>query len=114
MTDLNETSVRRGSGNVFADIGLPDAKEHGLKADFAIKIGQVMRDQKLTQKKAAELTGVSQPDISRILRGEFRDVSTDRLIRILLGLRAELDITITHAGHAVGQPIHVGEDRVRA
>ena len=108
-----KVTVQRSSGNVFADLRLPDARELSLKTSFAFKIGQVMRDQQLTQKKAADLAGVSQPDISRILRGEFRDVSTDRLIKILLGLRAELDITVSHAGHAVGDAIHVGvEERV--
>lgn len=114
MTNEIDVAVRHSSGNVFADLGLPDAKNLSLKADLALKIGRVMKAQGLNQTKAAELAGVSQPDISRILRGEFRDVSMERLIRILLGLKADVDITVRHDGRLVGDVIHVVSDGVVA
>lgn len=64
-------SKRSGStsGNVFADLGLPNAEEHQLKAQLVGSIHDVLRSRKLTQSAAAELLGLSQPDVSRLLRG---------------------------------------------
>jgi predicted XRE-type DNA-binding protein len=86
--------VERGSGNVFADLGLPDAEEHLLKAQLVSRIDGIIRRRKLTQTKAAELLGLSQPDVSRLLRGHFRDFSLERLLRLLLALDRDIEIVI--------------------
>lgn len=96
-----------GSGNVFADLGVSNAGEHYLKAELARKIGDLMAERSLTQQKAAELTGISQPDLSRILRGRFRDVSVERLMRAVLHLNGEIEITIRHGGAPVGEAINL-------
>jgi predicted XRE-type DNA-binding protein len=61
-----------GSGNVFKDLGLPNAEEHLVKAQLVFKIDRIIEDRGLKQIEAADLLGVRQPDVSKMLRGEFR------------------------------------------
>ncbi len=89
-----DVKVERGSGNVFADLGRPDADTHLLKAELVDKIAEIIRRRKLNQSQAAKLLGLSQPDISRLLRGNFRDFSIDRLLRLLMALGRDVDIVI--------------------
>ena len=56
--------VERGSGNVFADLGRPDADTQLLKAELVTRIDKIVRQRGLKQVEAAELLGLSQPDIS--------------------------------------------------
>jgi predicted XRE-type DNA-binding protein len=77
-----------GSGNVFADLGLPDAEEHLIKAQLVYKIDTLMKERKLKQVEAAQLLGVKQPDISKMLHGDFRQFSVERLLRFLIALGA--------------------------
>jgi predicted XRE-type DNA-binding protein len=78
------------SGNVFADLGLPDADELLFKAEILSEIARLMKLKKLTQAKAAGLTGIAQPDLSNLLRGKFRSFSIERLLLMLtaFGLRS--------------------------
>lgn len=92
--EQDETSVERSSGNVFADVGNPDAEVHLLKAELVSRIDQIIRDRRLTQARAAELLGLSQPDVSRLLRGSFRDYSVERLFRLLTSLGRDVEIVI--------------------
>lgn len=87
-------SVVRGTKNIFADLGFPDADTHLLKAELVTRIQGVISAQKLTQTAAAERMGLSQPDVSRLLNGQFRDVSVERLMRLLTRLGCDVDITI--------------------
>jgi len=91
-----KTGVRtlRGSENVFADLARPDAETHLLKAELVTGIDQIIREQRLTQAGAAELLGISQPDVSRLLRGSFRDYSMERLLRFMTVLGRDVDIVI--------------------
>jgi predicted XRE-type DNA-binding protein len=75
-----------GSGNVFADLGLPNAEEHLIKAQLVYKIDTLMKERRLKQVEAAHLFGVKQPDISKMLRGDFRQFSVERLLRFLVAL----------------------------
>lgn len=83
-----------GSRNVFADLGFPDAEEHLLKADLVSRLHDIIRERNLTQTRAGKLLGLSQPDVSRLLRGNFRDFSLERLFRFLLALDRDIDIVI--------------------
>jgi len=89
-----DVKVERGSGNVFADLGLPDADTHLLKAGLVLRIDGIIRQRRLTQAQAAELLGLSQPDVSRLLRGSFRDYSMERLLRLLTALGRDVQIVI--------------------
>jgi predicted XRE-type DNA-binding protein len=84
----------RSSGNVFADIGLPDANEHLIKAKLVVKIDTLMRERGLKQVDAAKLFGVKQPDVSKMLRGDFRQFSVERLMRILVALGQDVEIVV--------------------
>ena len=86
--------VHKGSGNVFADIGLPNAEEHLVKAKLVFKIEALMRERGLKQIEAADLLGVKQPDISKMLRGDFRQFSVDRLLRFLEALGQDVEIVV--------------------
>ncbi len=68
---MSGSEVLVGSSNVFADIGLPDADEHLLKAQLVYKIDVVMKQRGLKQVEAAKMLGVWQPDGSKMLRGDF-------------------------------------------
>jgi predicted XRE-type DNA-binding protein len=83
-----------GSGNVFADIGLPNAEEHLIKANLVLKIDRLMKQRGLKQVDAAKLFGVKQPDISKMLRGDFRQFSVERLLRFLVALGQDVDIVV--------------------
>ena len=83
-----------GSGNIFADIGLPNAEEHLLKAGLVVRLGQLIKARKLTQTAAAKLLGVKQPDLSNILRGRFRGYSVGRLMRMLTAFDQDIDIVV--------------------
>ena len=89
-----KVKVERGSGNVFADLGRPDADTHLLKAELVTRIDGIVRGRRLTQAQAADLLGLSQPDVSRLLRGNFRDYSVERLLRLLIALGRDVDIVI--------------------
>ncbi len=89
--------IERGSGNVFADLGHPDAEAHLLKAELVSRIDRIIRQRKLKQVEAAELLGLSQPDVSRLLRGNFREYSVERLLRLLTALGRDVEIVIRDA-----------------
>jgi predicted XRE-type DNA-binding protein len=83
-----------GSGNVFADIGVPNASEHLIKAQLVFKIDALMKERELKQTSAAELFGVKQPDVSKMLRGDFRQFSVERLLRFLVALGQDVEIVV--------------------
>jgi predicted XRE-type DNA-binding protein len=82
------------SGNVFADIGLPNAEEHLVKAQLVFKIDGLLKRRSLKQTEAAKLFGVKQPDISKMLRGDFRQFSVERLMRFLVSLGQDVEIVV--------------------
>ena len=89
-----EEKVESGSGNVFADLGHPEAEVHLLKAELVTRIDEIIRRRKLKQVDAAKLLGLSQPDVSRLLRGNFRDYSVERLLRLLTIMGRDVEIVI--------------------
>jgi predicted XRE-type DNA-binding protein len=97
MSKKEDTSIRRGTGNVFADLGFPDAETHLLKAELMSRVQDILEERQLTQTEAAKITGVSQPDLSRMLKGRFRDVSVERIMRMLTKLGCEVDIVVKRA-----------------
>ncbi|MFZ0774705.1 MAG: helix-turn-helix transcriptional regulator [Candidatus Sulfotelmatobacter sp.] len=90
----NKKGYETGSGNVFKDIGVPNAEEHLVKAQLVFKIDRIMKDRGLKQVEAAVLFGVRQPDVSKMLRGEFRQFSVERLLRFLVALDQDVQIVV--------------------
>jgi predicted XRE-type DNA-binding protein len=84
--------VHESSGNVFADLGLPDAENHFLKAQIVAELYRITRDRKLTQAKAGELMGITQPEVSRLFKGTFREYSVDRLMTFLTAFDRDVEI----------------------
>jgi predicted XRE-type DNA-binding protein len=89
-----EIPVTAGSGNVFADMGLPEPEEELTKAQLASHIRQVIKRQRLTQVAAAALLGIDQPKVSALLNGRLAHFSSERLMRLLTALGQDVEITI--------------------
>jgi predicted XRE-type DNA-binding protein len=87
-------SVRESSGNVFADLGVPESAEALAKAEIAARIAAVVERRGLTQAKAASLLDVSQADVSDLVRGKLKGFSTERLFRFLNALGQDVEIVI--------------------
>ena len=88
------SNIERGSNNVYADIGLPDAEEMQVKAQLATKIGDIIKRRKLTQIQAAELLGITQPKLSGLLRGQFRGISEAKMLECLTRLGRDIEIVV--------------------
>ncbi len=86
--------VIEGSGNVFADMGLPEAEEELTKAQLASHIRLVIKRQHLTQLAAASLMGIDQPKVSALLNGRLANFSSERLMRLLTALGQDVEITV--------------------
>jgi predicted XRE-type DNA-binding protein len=99
------------SGNVFADIGLPNAQEHLVKAQLVYKIDGLMKARGLKQVAAAKLFGVKQPDVSKMLRGDFRQFSVERLLRFLVALGQDVEIVVKpHRGARTAPQLRVADE----
>jgi len=89
--------IEAGSGNVFADIGLPNPDLALAKAELVQRIRDIIAGRRLTQAKAAELLGLDQPKVSALVRGRVEGYSIDRLFRFLNALGQQVEISV----HAV-------------
>jgi predicted XRE-type DNA-binding protein len=87
-------SVEKGSGNVFADLGLPNPDLALAKARLVQRIRCLIAERKLTQSKAAKLLGVDQPKVSALVRGRVEGYSIDRLFRFLNALGQQVVISV--------------------
>ena len=93
-------NIEMSSGNVYADIGVPDTEEMLLKAQLASRIADMIQGKGLTQSQAAELLGIPQPKLSMMLRGQFRGISEAKMLECLARLGRDIRIVIgpEHAG----------------
>lgn len=86
--------IEKGSGNVYADLGMADAAEMQVKATLASKIGEIIKHRHLTQVQAAEVLGMPQPKLSGMLRGQFRGISEAKMLDCLNRLGRDVEIVI--------------------
>ena len=86
--------VTESSGNVFADMGLPEAEDELTKAQLASHIRQAIKRRRLTEVAAAAMMGVDQPKVSALLNGRLANFSSERLMRLLTALGQDVDITV--------------------
>jgi predicted XRE-type DNA-binding protein len=91
---MSNRDYTESSGSVFADLGNPRAEEALVRAKLAQTIIDAIRARHLTQGQAAELLYVDQPKISALTRGRLSGFSIDRLLRFLLLLGHNIEITI--------------------
>jgi len=96
MTDQPEDcELVRGSGNVFADLGLPDAELEQLRAILAAEIGKTLAADKLTVRAAETLTGIAAADFSRIRQSRLKSFTIDRLMTSLDRLNRRVQVSVT-------------------
>jgi predicted XRE-type DNA-binding protein len=86
--------VEAGSGNIFADLGLPDAGSHFLKAQIVSEIYRLAAAKKMTQAQAGKRLGISQPEVSRMFKGHFREYSIERLMGFLTNFDRDVEIVV--------------------
>jgi predicted XRE-type DNA-binding protein len=89
--------IEKGSGNVYADLGFPDSEDMLMKAQLVTKIAEIIQQRRLTQAQAAKVLRLTQPKISRLLRGEFRGISERRLLQCLTRLGRDIQIIVKRA-----------------
>jgi predicted XRE-type DNA-binding protein len=89
--------VTKSSGNVFADLDLPDADNHFAKAQIVLLIGKIIEKCDLTQAQAASKMRIRQPDVSKLLRGNFDGFSLERLLLLVRLLGSDIEIKIKPA-----------------
>ena len=89
-----DTTIEVGSNNVFADLNLPEAEQRLSKAKIALYIEKLIEEQELTQSMAAEKMGLTQPDVSLIVRGRLSGFTLDRLLGAVMSLGNDVTINI--------------------
>lgn len=89
-----ESQFEIGSGNVWEDLGFPDAKERFIKSSIAIAIHREIKARCLKQREAAALMGIPQPHVSNIIHGRLDGFSIERLIRLLNTLELDFEFSI--------------------
>lgn len=90
--ERDRIEFEESSGNVFADLGFPDAEERLQKADLSYEIYKVITSRGLTQREAAKILGIDQPKVSAIVRGNLKGFSLERLIALLKKLDIDVHI----------------------
>jgi len=99
---IDGVEVQRSSGNVFADLGLPDADKLKIKSGLVVEIRKAMRQQGLTQQEAAKRMGITQPKVSDMMRGDFSNLSERKLMDCLNRLGYDIEIKVRPASDPVG------------
>ena len=105
---MSKRGYDTGSRNVFKDLGVPNANDQLVKAQLVEKIDTILKWRRLKQAETAQLFNVSQPDVSRMLRGNFRQFSIERLLRFIVALDHDVEIVVKpHRGGSVVAALHV-------
>ena len=99
---VESVEVHRGSGNVFADLGLADAEKLKIKTGLVIEIRKAMRTRDLTQQEAAKRMGITQPKVSDMVRGDFTNLSERKLMDCLIRLGYDIEISVRPAKAEIG------------
>jgi predicted XRE-type DNA-binding protein len=91
------THYEKSSGNVFADLGMPNSEQELLKAELTVQIFKLIRERRLTQSKAAELLGTTQAQVSALMRCRPVSISVGRLMEFLTILGQDVEVTLKPA-----------------
>ena len=89
--------IEEGSTNIYADLGRADADAMLVKAQLAVKIAGIVKRRRLTQATVSEMVGLPQAKVSQMLRGQFRGISEDRMMRCLTALGQDVQIVVKPA-----------------
>lgn len=96
-------SANKGSGNVFADMGLPNPEQEILRAQLTLRIYQTITERGLTQADAGKILGIQQPHVSALMRNRSGVFSAERLMRFLTALDHDVEIVLKPKRHARGE-----------
>lgn len=99
---IDGIEVQHSSGNVYADLGLPDAEKLKIKTGLVIEIRKAMRRLGLTQQEAAKRMGITQPKVSGMMRGDFSNLSERKLMDCLNRLGYDIEIKVKPTSEPVG------------
>ena len=99
---IDGIEVHRGSGNVYADLGLADAEKLKIKTGLVVEIRKAMQKRGLTQQEAAKRMGITQPKVSDMMRGDFANLSERKLMDCLTRLGYDIEIKVRPAKAKVG------------
>jgi predicted XRE-type DNA-binding protein len=85
-----ELIFEESSGNVFADLGLKDADELFMRGKIGIQVIRILKQRNLKQREVSQLLGISQPEVSHLMDGEFQGFSEGKLLLFLKRLDTEI------------------------
>lgn len=88
------THVTEASGNIFADLGLPNPEQELLKAQLTLQVYAILKESEMTQAEIAKILGVQQPQVSLLMRNRAGSFSVGRLMEFLTALRQDVEITV--------------------
>lgn len=91
---MAKVRVEQSTGNVYEDLGFPEASTELAKAELVRKISEIIEERGLTQAQAAKALGVDQPKVSALVRGRLGGFSTERLFKFLNALDREVEIVV--------------------
>ncbi len=94
MQECKNVEIKRGTENVFADLGLANAEQHFVKAQLVAQILDIVHERDLTNAEAAMVMGIGQNGVSELSVGRFRDYSIGHLLGFLLSLDRDIEIVV--------------------
>jgi len=103
MRKKSKARAEVGSGNIFADLGLPNPEQELLKAHLTLQIYRIIKARGLTQAQAGKLLGIKQPHVSALMRNRAGNFSVGRLIEFLTALGQDVQITVKPTRKAQGE-----------
>lgn len=86
--------IEESAGNIYADLGMADAGEMIVKAQLATKIGEIIKGRRWSQQQAADVLGIPQSKLSKMLRGQFRGISEAKMLDCLARLGRDVQIVV--------------------
>ena len=95
IAEDDDIKLVRGSGNVFRDLGIPDAEGSQLKAILAAQVVKVLDGDRITTRKTQELTRINRGDFARVRKANLRRFSVECLITMLEGLGQEVEVSLS-------------------
>jgi predicted XRE-type DNA-binding protein len=108
MKKRGKIRITESSGNLFADLGFPNAEREQLKAHLTLCIYRLIKRRRLTQTEAGKVLGIKQPHVSALMRGQSGAFSVERLMDFLTALGQDVEIIVRPAGRAHGEVlVHV-------
>lgn len=91
---MTDNIITRGTGNVFADLGLPEPAERQTKTRLALAINRIIKEQRLKQVDAAQLLGVPQPKVSALVNYRLDGFSVEKLMDFIVALGRDVEIVV--------------------